>query len=100
MSNRLPYAGWASMMLRDAELEHDQDVRAALFSADGRVEHYERYARYCKKHGYQADPAPNNYWKSKIKTHHKVTGYGIGAAGILFWFIGKVIAGSLGPRRY
>lgn len=100
MANRLPYAGWASMMLRDAGMESDQEVRAALFSPEGRVEHYDRYAAYCKKHGHQADSPPENYWESKIKAHHKITGQAIGLTGLLFYFIIKVIGGALGARRY
>jgi hypothetical protein len=80
-------------------MESDQEVRGALFSVEGRVEHYDRYKAYCKKHGHTADPEPDGYWESKIKPHHKIAGQAIGVTGLMFYFIIKLIGGALGARR-
>ena len=81
MSERLAYAGWASMTLRDAGQDGNQDARHYLFSPKGKVANYTLYKNYCKENGYEFDPPPSNYWQMQTKWYHYLI-----AAGLLFMF--------------
>lgn len=99
MSNRLTYAGWVAMTLRDANLENDQGARAKYWTNTGKIEQYDAYKEYCKTNGYNYDSPPDGYWESKEKPWHKPAGIAMGLTGILLWFISGVIGGSTGQRR-
>ena len=99
MSNRLTYAGWVAMTLRDKGLENDQAARASYWSNTGRIEQYDTYKEYCKTNGNDYDGPPDGYWESKEKPWHKPAGLAMGLTGILLWFISGIIGGATGQKR-
>lgn len=99
VADRMAYAGWVAMTLRDAQLENDQEARAALWSATGRVENYDKYVAFCKQEKKSYDGPPEGYWESKERPWHKPTGVAMGLTGILLWFVSGVIGGSTGLNR-
>ena len=99
MSNRLTYAGWVAMTLRDKGLENDQAARASYWSNTGRIEQYDAYKEYCKTNKNEYDGPPDGYWESLEKPWHKPAGIAMALTGILLWFISGVIGGSTGQRR-
>ena len=99
MSNKLTYAAWVAMTLRDANKESDQQERAKYWSNSGRIEQYDVYKEYCKTNGHDYDGPPNGYWESKEQPWHKPAGIAMALTGILLWFISGVIGGSTGQKR-
>jgi len=100
MADRLTYAGWASMTLRDKGLDGDQKARADYFSNSGKVQHYDEYKAFCQQEKKSYDNPPDGYWESLEKPWHKPTGVAMVLTGILMWFISGVIGGTTGQRRY
>jgi len=99
MADRLTYAGWVAMTLRDKGLENDQQARASYWSNSGRIERYDEYKEFCKQQKKSYDSPPDGYWESLEKPWHKPAGIAMGLTGILLWFISGVIGGSTGQRR-
>ena len=99
MPDRLTYAGWVAMTLRDKGLENDQQARASYWSNSGRIERYDEYKEFCKQQKKSYDNPPDGYWESLEKPWHKPAGITMGLTGILLWFISGVIGGSTGQTR-
>ena len=96
--NRLPYAGYAQMKLRDENKDKNQEEREKYFSNSGKILKYDEYRDYCKRNKFTPDSPPDGYWESKEEPWHKPTGIALGLFGILLWFIGGLAAGSTGQR--
>ena len=99
MPDRLTYAGWVAMTLRDKGLMNDQQARASYWSNSGRIERYDEYKEFCKQQKKSYDNPPDGYWESKEQPWHKPTGIALGLTGILLWFISGIIGGSTGQTR-
>lgn len=98
-TEKLTYAAWTAIQLRDAGKENDQDARAEYWSKSGRIEKYDEYLAYCKADKKQPDNPPEGYWESKEKPWHKPAGVTIGLMGVLVWFAAGLIGGATGRSR-
>lgn len=96
---KLTYAAYAAMKLRDAGLENDQAARESYWSRSGKIARYDEYRAYCKQEKRQPDNPPEGYWESKEEPWHKPVGIGIGLMGILGWFLIGIIGGATGRSR-
>ena len=99
MSNKMPYAGWVAMTLRDNGDQDNQEARAKYWTDSGKVEFYDQYVAFCKQEKKKHDPPPEGYWESKEKPWHKPTGILMGLTGILVWVTSGIIGGSTGQVR-
>lgn len=98
-TEKLTYAAWAAIQLRDIGKESDQEARAEYWSNSGKIAKYDEYRAYCKAEKLLPENPPNGYWESKEKPWHKPTGVAMGLMGILAWFVVGVIGGSTGGSR-
>ena len=96
---KLTYAAWAAIELRDSGKESDQESRADYWSKSGRSEKYDAYVAYCKEERKQPDNPPEGYWESKEKPWHKPAGITMGLMGVLTWFVIGIIGGASGQSR-
>ena len=55
MSNRLPYAGYVSYVVREMQPEEAQAVRRQYFSLKTKPQKWLEYTTYCQENGYLAD---------------------------------------------
>ncbi len=98
MGDKVTYAAWVAMTLRDAGLESDPQARDSYWSNSGRINKYDEYRAYCKAEKRQPDDPPAGYWESKEKPWHKPAGITMGLMGVLIWFAAGVIGGTTGRR--
>lgn len=73
MSNRLPYAGYVSFIVRDMQPEAAQEVRRDYFSPKTKPHKWSEYTAYCADNGYTPDK-PDFEVKAEIPTAMKVLG--------------------------
>ena len=98
MSNRLPYAGWVSMMLRYPSELDEQERRGSYFSNSGRRKQYPYYLAYCQENGREADAPPKGVEIPKSSADAWVI-MGLGFIASLGYFLAGVIGAGTGRSR-
>lgn len=95
---KLPYAAWASMVIRKCPKAEQQAIRAKYYSDNGKAEHYDTYRNYCRELGMEFDPPPPGYTQYKAQPWHTPAALGISLMGALVYFLIGLIGGTTGKK--